>query len=869
MIFTSHQIKYYFITYVYDKMVIDMNNYNNHNNYYDYVWVSFLENLINIFKKKQFIYMYKLYIKQKKTEQNVISQAINFLKISVNTESKSKYNSKEKKLIKIKLLEYIIDNLKNTSNEILEYIYTNTNLLESIVSKLEKLFDNNKFYSLYIECIKKHKYNCLEIYLCKKIKCIKKILKKIFCKFLPKTIGLLELTGTGLILNDIIMKKTFNYYWDNFSIEFKKFPIIDTQSDIDRTLALLEKYYNYGYRYFVGFSRSTIVNEVLNWFNLHQDAIGISATSTAPSLNIPKNIFRMTPTDNYIIEPALPYLYTSPVVYYIYDDGGFAALNLLAILESDPQIQELKLFAADLTNFTLDNITIFLQGSTSLDSVLIYSDRDTYIDFFSQGLNFDGQTFDILGIQLPNITGEAAIKLNNKYNVITYNGTCTSMLWRNGYFTLGSENFSVVSLNILNLLNEILLNKSVDNVNSHFGILQFNPITKDIIYPSFLTQIYSDNKFINKNLSVSDPYLGQFQAIFSSNQTIPNDNPKINKFFKNNGLAIALLELTNSPGNIDSIFNNSLYYYWYSNPKLPKFPIIDTKSSIINTIKLLDNYYNQGYRIFLGFSRSTIVNGVIPWFNSHPDVIGISITSSAELQIPKNFYRLESTDTLLIENFKSIFYSAPTLYYIYSANELVSILILQILKSDPNINLKSLGIQSDNSNLTVQVLSDFLNGSTSVDVIFLALFQNQEYVNLYNQGLFFSGNQYDGITSANVIIEGIAQEILDNKLYKIKSVFVNTSLLWRSNVEYLTTINKTTTTSFSLINALTMIGYILENKNFDLLGSHLGTLQFNDNNSLKYASTLTRVYKKNVNNFVNYQILFNDPLLGTFNANFI
>ena len=30
---------------------------------------------------------------------------------------------------------------------------------------------------------------------------------------------------------------------------------------------------------------------------------------------------------------------------------------------------------------------------------------------------------------------------------------------------------------------------------------------------------------------------------------------------------------------------------------------------------------------FLGFSRSTIVNGVLSWFLEHPDTTGISLTS--------------------------------------------------------------------------------------------------------------------------------------------------------------------------------------------------------------------------------------------------
>jgi len=93
--------------------------------------------------------------------------------------------------------------------------------------------------------------------------------------------------------------------------------------------------------------------------------------------------------------------------------------------------------------------------------------------------------------------------------------------------------------------------------------------------------------------------------------------------------------------------------------------------------------------------------------------------------------------------------------------------------------------------------------------------------------------------------------------------------LWRENVSYLTDKYKLLTTSYTLINSLIMIDYILQNKSFDLLGSHLGTLEFNNNNTLKYPSYLARVYKEDVDNFVNFQLAFNDPLLGFFTATFV
>ncbi len=334
--------------------------------------------------------------------------------------------------------------------------------------------------------------------------------------YLSKTIALLELTGDGYTSNDIVVKNTFQFYWKNYNSEFKAFPIIDTKSDLNITLNLLENYYNNGYRYFVGFSRSTIVSGVLDWFNNHPEAIGISSTSTAPILNIPKKIYRMTPNDDYILNSVLPQLESSSKVYYIYTAGEVAMLNILSLLKSNPIISpKLITFAVnpDNSNLTVQNIENLFENPDESQSILLYLlDRPPYIDLYNQGLTFPGQQYDILGIQPPQIIGEAAIQLNNKYNVTAYKGTNTSIIWRDGYNSLGEDNYSIVSLNILNLLNTLVLKENVSNINSHFGILQFDPVSRDIIYPSFLVEILQNNQFINKYLIVNDPLLGTYNA---------------------------------------------------------------------------------------------------------------------------------------------------------------------------------------------------------------------------------------------------------------------------------------------------------------------------------------------------------------------
>ncbi len=334
--------------------------------------------------------------------------------------------------------------------------------------------------------------------------------------YLEKTIALLELTG-GYSSNDLIVKKTFEFYWKNFKNDFQSFIIVDTGGSVTKTIDLLEKYYKMGYRYFFGFSRSTVLQGVLDWFNMHPDAIGISPTSTAPNLSIPKRIFRMTPTDNYILDPIYPHLYSASTVYYIYTDGEVAMTNVLNILQNNPSITNLQALAIT-PSTPADVVHTFLNGSSSSDVIVTYLlDREPYIQYYTEGLTFDGQQYDILGIQPPKIPYNALDALIDKYNIVSFKGIATSELWRMGYNTLGEDQYSIVSLNSLHLINYLVYGEDIMDIDSHFGILQFDEITRDLIFPSFLVQTLTDYQvFSNNYLTVNDPLLGTFTANFSS-----------------------------------------------------------------------------------------------------------------------------------------------------------------------------------------------------------------------------------------------------------------------------------------------------------------------------------------------------------------
>ena len=146
-----------------------------------------------------------------------------------------------------------------------------------------------------------------------------------------KTVFLLELPA------DNAVQITANYYWDTYPQEFTRCPIVNTGATLTKTLELLDEYYNLGFRYFVGFARSSILKDILPWFNLHSDAIGISNGSTDPTLNISKNIFRMNPSDNYLLNSIQPFL-EGKKINYIYSPNENAPKNLIPYIESIPGI---------------------------------------------------------------------------------------------------------------------------------------------------------------------------------------------------------------------------------------------------------------------------------------------------------------------------------------------------------------------------------------------------------------------------------------------------------------------------------------------------------------------------------------------------
>lgn len=110
------------------------------------------------------------------------------------------------------------------------------------------------------------------------------------------------------------------------------------------------------------------------------------------------------------------------------------------------------------------------------------------------------------------------------------------------------------------------------------------------------------------------------------------------------GTVVALLELSgNGVTDVDIPIAVSLQYLY----NLNGFPItiVDTQSDEANLVNLIQQWYDKGCRVFIGFSDSSVLAIVLPWFLAHQDTIGISLTSTASsLAVNKNVIRLTPSD---------------------------------------------------------------------------------------------------------------------------------------------------------------------------------------------------------------------------------
>jgi len=329
---------------------------------------------------------------------------------------------------------------------------------------------------------------------------------------------------------------------------------------------------------------------------------------------------------------------------------------------------------------------------------------------------------------------------------------------------------------------------------------------------------------------------------------------------------------------VDSITSDTFNYYWNKYPDLFERiqivytdidengnPILDNNVIIQNNIKYLNEYYNKGYRLFIGFSISTILKGVLPWFkNIGTEAKGISLYSSASaLNIPKPVYRLQINDDKTIDSLNFIFTDSSKIYYIYSEQQLASLSLLKYLEQIYPNKIISYSVKTDSSNLTLSNIKELYKDVDDKSVSIMYLFiksQQSDFLNLFNDSYSMPNSTYDILLGNFPKINETSKNALVNKYNFLVDVSFSTSELFRNGLDSLKE-------NFSTYvpNALLLTNNICLTENINSLPSDNAILEFDENNDIKYFTYLNTIYSKNDKDEYYYKEVFYsvyDPIIG-------
>jgi hypothetical protein len=329
---------------------------------------------------------------------------------------------------------------------------------------------------------------------------------------------------------------------------------------------------------------------------------------------------------------------------------------------------------------------------------------------------------------------------------------------------------------------------------------------------------------------------------------------------------------------IDDYLQITFNYYWDKYPELFERiqivytdidengnPTIDNKIIIKNNIKYLNEYYNKGYRVFVGFSTSNILREVLPWFNTIGiEAKGISLESSASsLDIPKPIYRLQSNDNNLVNSYNFILSKASKIYYVFSEAQLASTDVLKYLEELYPGKVSPYPVKINSSNLTRQDIQNFYGvvDDNSVSIMFLYInTQQSDFLNLFNDSYPMPTPTYDFLLNIPQKINETSKNALVNKYNLINETSFSTSELFRDGLKDLNI-------KFSkyVPNALLLINNFCLEQNIDSLPANNSILEFNKNNDIKYFTYLNTIYSKDDKGIYYYKEDFYsvyDPIVG-------
>jgi hypothetical protein len=313
---------------------------------------------------------------------------------------------------------------------------------------------------------------------------------------------------------DVPIIDTLKYYFNAVN-QFYVFPIVDTQGDTTKIINLLDEYYAKGYRYFYGFSTTTVFLDVLDWFNKHPLAQGVSSGSRY-STTIPTSIFRLQPeNDNrtsakQVIEN---YNGTSPYdsVFYVYNNTDPSSVVRKEYFESRCTTLAIPFYSYGVTSISdittgnfVNNTMVQIQNTITTNSYTNSSVisslelwQNVYYNKFSASTTTPStSTFYNIDVYLPNITETAAQEYfkNIDFYAQTLANLNSSPLFRQGLAALRPEKFSYNTLNAMELLYKLDSVSGYSNqLGSYSDSLIFDSVTRNQLFDSYLYSLYSDD----------------------------------------------------------------------------------------------------------------------------------------------------------------------------------------------------------------------------------------------------------------------------------------------------------------------------------------------------------------------------------------
>ncbi len=309
-----------------------------------------------------------------------------------------------------------------------------------------------------------------------------------------KIIALLDLN----YVVDIRVQKTLEYYFDNVST-FTRFMIVNTGGTVEGTLSLLNEYYIKGFRYFIGFNQTALLDQgILQWFNDHPDTTPISTDSSSASLSYQKSMYRLTPVSSELLQ-----LYSTiiagnkDVLYFIYDStlpqNQLLVYYLQQISQQTGKTVVFKPIDGE-ANITIENINTIMGSIPSGENAVIVASMLTGTNKFYNTFNSTTPACPYSFYELSVVPEITADQAKTYFNMILFvpdiANLSSSPLWRQGYESLGQLNYDSRTLNAMIMAYTLVANGYVDQLGSHDNSLIFDPVTRDNVNASVTYSLY-------------------------------------------------------------------------------------------------------------------------------------------------------------------------------------------------------------------------------------------------------------------------------------------------------------------------------------------------------------------------------------------